>query len=147
MEQDQSPTKCDRRDACPDQYVDVPEHWNYCPNGLQVEVRGKYGGASPAQDPAQGYLEVATKLGVDGKLSGVVSEQRMHLARESNEAFLAAGPYATERFGLQTLGHHLERRFGVKHRFTDIPHPLPNRYGAGGIGASRCSVACFSGFT
>lgn len=73
---------------------------------------------------AQGYLEEAAALGVDAYLSGEVSEHTVHLARESGVAFLAAGHHATERYGIQALGEHLAARFGIEHRFIDIPNPV-----------------------
>ncbi len=73
---------------------------------------------------AQGYLEEAVKLGVDVYLSGEASEQTIHLARESGVAFIAAGHHATERYGVQALGRDLAQRFGLEHRFIDIPNPV-----------------------
>ena len=52
---------------------------------------------------AQGYFEQAIALGVDAYLSGEISEQTVHLARESGVAYLAAGHHATERYGVQAL--------------------------------------------
>lgn len=73
---------------------------------------------------AQGYLENAVRLGVDAYLSGEISEQTVHLARESGVAFIAAGHHATERYGVQALGAHLAERFGLEHRFIDIDNPV-----------------------
>jgi dinuclear metal center YbgI/SA1388 family protein len=73
---------------------------------------------------AQGYLEDAVRLGVDAYITGEVSEQTVHLARESGVGFIAAGHHATERYGVQALGTHLARRFGVEHRYIDIPNPV-----------------------
>ena len=53
-----------------------------------------------------------------------MSEQHVHLARESGVAFLAAGHHATEKFGIQALGEHLAARFGLTHGFIDIPNPV-----------------------
>ncbi len=38
--------------------------------------------------------------------------------------FVAAGHYATEVFGVKALGERLSARFGVEHRFIDIPNPV-----------------------
>ncbi len=73
---------------------------------------------------AQGYLEDAVRLGVDVYLTGEVSEQTVHLARESGVAFIAAGHHATERYGVQALGAHLARRFGLEHTHIDVPNPV-----------------------
>jgi len=73
---------------------------------------------------AQGFFEEAIKLGPDAYLSGEISEQQVHLARESGVAFIAAGHHATERFGVQALGEHLAARFGLEHRFVDIANPV-----------------------
>jgi dinuclear metal center YbgI/SA1388 family protein len=47
---------------------------------------------------AQGYIEQAINAGVDAFLTGEVSEQTVHLARESGVTFFAAGHHATERW-------------------------------------------------
>jgi putative NIF3 family GTP cyclohydrolase 1 type 2 len=72
---------------------------------------------------AQGYFEEAVRLGVDAYLTGEVSEQTVHLARESGVAFIGAGHHATERYGVQALGAHLAQRFGLEHRHIDIANP------------------------
>jgi dinuclear metal center YbgI/SA1388 family protein len=73
---------------------------------------------------AQGYFETAIGLGVDVYLTGEISEQHVHLARESDVAFVAAGHHATERFGVQAVGEHLAQTFGLHHRFIDVPSPV-----------------------
>jgi dinuclear metal center YbgI/SA1388 family protein len=73
---------------------------------------------------AQGYLEDAVRLGADLYVTGEVSEQTVHLARETGVAFVAAGHHATERYGVQALGEHLAERFGIEHRFIDIDNPV-----------------------
>ena len=73
---------------------------------------------------AQGYLEDAVRLGADLYLSGETSEQTYHLARESGVAFIGAGHHATERYGVQALGAHLAREFGLEHRYIDVPNPV-----------------------
>jgi dinuclear metal center YbgI/SA1388 family protein len=73
---------------------------------------------------AQGYFEAAIAIGADAYLTGEISEQHVHLARESGVAFVAAGHHATERFGVQAVGEHLAGRFGLVHRFIDVPNPV-----------------------
>jgi dinuclear metal center YbgI/SA1388 family protein len=73
---------------------------------------------------AQGYLEDAARLGVDVYLSGEISEQTVHLARESGVAFISAGHHATERYGVQALGAHIASRFAIHHTFVDIDNPV-----------------------
>ncbi|MFO0000171.1 MAG: Nif3-like dinuclear metal center hexameric protein, partial [bacterium] len=57
-------------------------------------------------------------------LTGEASEQTVHVAREAGITLLAAGHHATERYGVQALGEHLARRFGLAHRFVDIDNPV-----------------------
>ncbi|SDW61045.1 Nif3-like dinuclear metal center hexameric protein [Thiocapsa roseopersicina] len=71
----------------------------------------------------QGYIEQAAALGVDAYVSGEISEQTTHAARELGIAFVAAGHHATERYGVQALGVHLAERFGLEHRFIEIDNP------------------------
>jgi len=73
---------------------------------------------------AQGYFEQAIALGVDVYLSGEISEQTVHLARESGVAYVAAGHHATERYGVQALATHLADRFGLECEFVDIDNPV-----------------------
>jgi dinuclear metal center YbgI/SA1388 family protein len=73
---------------------------------------------------AQSYFEEAIGLGVDVYLSGEISEQHVHLARETGVAYIAAGHHATERFGVQSLATHLAERFGIECEFLDIDNPV-----------------------
>jgi dinuclear metal center YbgI/SA1388 family protein len=71
----------------------------------------------------QGYIEQAATLGVEAFLSGELSEQTTHQARELDLCYLAAGHHATERYGIQALGAHLAEQFGLWHRFVEIDNP------------------------
>jgi dinuclear metal center YbgI/SA1388 family protein len=73
---------------------------------------------------AQGHFEEAIALGIDAFITGEISEPQVHLARETGVAFIAAGHHATERFGVQAVGAHLAARFGLEHRFIDVPNPV-----------------------
>jgi dinuclear metal center YbgI/SA1388 family protein len=73
---------------------------------------------------AQNSFEQAIEAGASVYLSGEISEQTVHLARESGVAYLACGHHATERFGVQALGGYLSSRFGVDHQFIDIANPV-----------------------
>ncbi|MBK6637681.1 MAG: Nif3-like dinuclear metal center hexameric protein [Rhodocyclaceae bacterium] len=73
---------------------------------------------------AQGYFEAALATGADLYLSGEISEQTTHLARETGMAYIAAGHHATERYGVQALGEHLHREFGLDCQFIDIENPV-----------------------
>jgi dinuclear metal center YbgI/SA1388 family protein len=73
---------------------------------------------------AQNYFEAAIAQGVDAYITGEISEQNFHLANESGVAFIAAGHHATERLGIQALGEHLAKQFGLEHRFFDQDNPI-----------------------
>ncbi len=72
---------------------------------------------------AQNFLSQAAALGVDAYVSGEISEQTTHEARELGVGYLAAGHHATERFGVQALGEHLAAHFNLEYRFFDVPNP------------------------
>lgn len=72
---------------------------------------------------AQGYFEDAIAAGCDLYLSGEISEQTTHVARESGVPYLAAGHHATERYGVQAVGAHVASRFGVDHLNIDVDNP------------------------
>ena len=73
---------------------------------------------------AQSYFEAAIALGVDAFLTGEISEQNVHIARETGVAFIAAGHHATERYGIQALGQHLASQFALEHHFFDLDNPV-----------------------
>ena len=73
---------------------------------------------------AQGYMEQAAELGVDAYLSGEVSEQTFHLARELDLHYFAAGHHATERYGVQALGARLQTEFDIEAIFADLDNPV-----------------------
>ncbi len=72
---------------------------------------------------AQRYITDAQALGADLFISGEVSEQTVHEARELGIDYLAAGHHATERYGVQALGAHIAERFRIEHQFIDIDNP------------------------
>ena len=73
---------------------------------------------------AQREIALAIDLGLDAYITGEVSESIMHLAREGNIHFIAAGHYATERLGIRALGEHLAEKFKIDVEFVDIPNPV-----------------------
>jgi len=73
---------------------------------------------------AQSYIELAYEAGVDAYLTGEVSEQTVHFARETGMHFFAAGHHATERYGVQAVGQYLAGEFGLNHEFIDIDNPV-----------------------
>lgn len=73
---------------------------------------------------AQGFIEQAIANNIDVFISGEISEQTVHMARESNTSYIAAGHHATERYGIQALGVHLAERFDLEHEFIDVDNPV-----------------------
>ncbi|MBT0587210.1 Nif3-like dinuclear metal center hexameric protein [Alteromonas oceanisediminis] len=71
----------------------------------------------------QGYIDAAAEQGIDAFISGEVSEQTIHTAREMGIHFFAAGHHATERYGAKALGEHLAAHYDVQVEFVDIPNP------------------------
>jgi len=72
---------------------------------------------------AQDYIVHAIEHDCDTYITGEVSERTIHIARENNINFIAAGHHATERYGIQALGKHLAEKFGIEHVFIDIDNP------------------------
>ncbi len=72
---------------------------------------------------AQSMIDQAVERQVDVYLTGEISEQTVHTARECDLHFIAAGHHATERYGVQALGEHLAEKFALQHQFFDIENP------------------------
>ncbi|ARB85798.1 MULTISPECIES: type 2 GTP cyclohydrolase I [Yersinia] len=71
----------------------------------------------------QGYIQQAAEFGVDAFITGEVSEQTIHIAREMGVNFYAAGHHATERYGIKALGEWLASEHQFEVIFIDIPNP------------------------
>lgn len=72
---------------------------------------------------AQGYIEKAIAQGADAFISGEISEQTTHVARECGIHYFAAGHHASERYGAKAVGGHLAAQLGLDHHFVDIHNP------------------------
>ncbi len=72
----------------------------------------------------QGYIELAAEQGIDAFISGEVSEQTTHIAREMDIHFFAAGHHATERYGIKALGEFLKTEHGFDVEFVDDDNPV-----------------------
>lgn len=96
---------------------------------LGRQATGVAGGRQPIRrvawctGAAQGFIEVAIAHGADAYISGEISEQTTHAARENGIHFFAAGHHATERYGVQAVGAWLAEHLGVQHQFIDIDNP------------------------
>lgn len=73
---------------------------------------------------AQGAIVEAAAAGFDAFISGEVSEQTYHLARELDITYLAAGHHATERFGVQALGRRIAETFDLDWLYADLQNPI-----------------------
>ena len=71
----------------------------------------------------QKYIDLAASQGIDAFITGEVSEQTIHSAREMNIHFYAAGHHATERYGAKAVGEYLAQHHDVDVEFVDIANP------------------------
>ena len=71
----------------------------------------------------QGYIDLAAGHGMDLFVTGEVSEQTIHSAREQDIAFIAAGHHATERYGVMALAEYLREEYALDAQFIDIDNP------------------------
>lgn len=73
---------------------------------------------------AQDWFEAAIEAGADVFVSGEISEQTVHLARESGVPYIAAGHHATERYGARAIAGHLRSALGLEADFLDLDNPV-----------------------
>ncbi len=71
----------------------------------------------------QSFIQQAAESGVDAFLTGEVSEQTIHIAREMGVNFYAVGHHASERYGIQALGEWLAEQHQFDVTFVDIANP------------------------
>lgn len=72
----------------------------------------------------QSFIEMAAEQGIDAFISGEISEQTVHTAREMQVHFFAAGHHATERYGAKALGEQIQQDFNVDVEFVDVDNPV-----------------------
>ncbi len=69
-------------------------------------------------------VKEAIKNKADVFLTGEATEWVYHLCKEEKIHYIAAGHHATERFGIQALGNHLQKKFKIKLKFIDLPNSI-----------------------
>ena len=72
----------------------------------------------------QYYIELAAEQGIDAFISGEVSEQTTHVAKEMDIHFFAAGHHATERYGAKALAEYINETMAIDATFIDIDNPV-----------------------
>ena len=73
---------------------------------------------------AQREFHQAVAAGLDAYVTGEATEWVMHQAAEDGVHYVAAGHYATERFGIRALGRWISDHHGLDVEFVDIPNPV-----------------------
>ena len=73
---------------------------------------------------AQKEVKQAVLNDLDLYITGEATEFILHYVKEEKIHYVAAGHYATEKFGIIALGDHLTEHFGLKVEFIDIPNPV-----------------------
>lgn len=71
----------------------------------------------------QGFIEEAYFLGCDLYISGEISEQTTHSARELGINYFRIGHHASERYGVQRLGEYLARQYGFDVEYKEVYNP------------------------
>ena len=74
----------------------------------------------------QGFITKAFEAGVDTFLSGEISEQTVHQARELGVNYFSCGHHATERYGIKALAGYLQEKLpqDVDVTFIDLYIPV-----------------------
>lgn len=71
----------------------------------------------------QDYIQQAIDEHTDAFITGEVSEKTIHIARENNISFYAAGHHATERYGIMALSNFIKEQLKLDVHFIDIDNP------------------------
>ncbi|MEZ4730353.1 MAG: Nif3-like dinuclear metal center hexameric protein [Caldilineaceae bacterium] len=69
-------------------------------------------------------IEEAAALGCDLYLTGETSHAQYYDAQNAGLNVIYGGHYTTETVGVQTLGKHLQEKFGIEFEFVDLPTGL-----------------------
>ncbi|CAL4322407.1 GTP cyclohydrolase 1 type 2 [Buchnera aphidicola (Neophyllaphis podocarpi)] len=71
----------------------------------------------------QKYINLAIEIGADAFITGEISEQTMHYAKENKIHFFSAGHHATEIEGIKSLGNWLVKKYKLDIKFINIYNP------------------------
>ncbi len=66
----------------------------------------------------------AVAAGLDAFITGEATEWVLHQAAEDGVHFIAAGHYATERFGVRALGRWIADRHDLEVEYIEMPNPV-----------------------
>lgn len=70
------------------------------------------------------FEQTIEKINIDAFITGEISEQNTHVAKENKIHFFSAGHHATERYGIQKLGNWLIKKYKLEVKFIDINNPI-----------------------
>ncbi len=73
---------------------------------------------------AQREYHQAVAAGLDAYVTGEATEWVLHQAAEDGVHYVAAGHYATERFGIRALGRWIAGSHLLEVEFIDLPNPV-----------------------
>jgi dinuclear metal center YbgI/SA1388 family protein len=73
---------------------------------------------------AQREFHRAVADGLDAFVTGEATEWVLHQAAEDGVHYVAAGHYATERFGIRALGRWIADSHSLEVEFIDLPNPV-----------------------
>jgi dinuclear metal center YbgI/SA1388 family protein len=70
--------------------------------------------------------EIYTAIAQDADvfITGEAREETLHIAKEEEINFVAAGHHATERFGVKALGEKLVQELSINFQFIDVDNPV-----------------------
>lgn len=71
----------------------------------------------------QRYIDDIDPTRADTFISGEISEQTTHIARECGINYIGCGHHASERYGIRALGAELAERFDIEHLFIHVDNP------------------------
>ncbi len=71
----------------------------------------------------QSFIKEACKFGIDAFLTGEISEETAHVAKEFGVHFFSLGHHNTEKDGIKSLGEWLHIEYDLNVNFIDIYNP------------------------
>lgn len=107
--------------------VKLAQHLEKCLGRATLHIPGR---ETPLQrigwctGAAQNLISAAYEAQLDAFISGEISEQTVHQAKEYQLDYFAAGHHATERYGVRSLLTHLSDKFEVATQFLEIDNPV-----------------------
>ncbi|WP_343192411.1 Nif3-like dinuclear metal center hexameric protein [Buchnera aphidicola (Taiwanaphis decaspermi)] len=102
----------------------ISDIFGQTPICLNYNLNKKIKNVAWCSGAGQKFFSIAIEKKIDAFLTGEASENSIYLAKENNVFYFSLGHYASEKFGIRSLGKWLSYKYNLEVKFIDIFNPI-----------------------